>query len=132
MTKHDFSDRLGMDADVVFSYLVTPTEREMRKAKTQISDMKQALVEKRAREQKHLDRVEEVGVMLDRLHRKMEEDGPDLLMFCLVVLLEDEQRYHEDQASRAHVDRQLRDVKTAQQRYRILRMKRMLTHAVAG
>ena len=77
MTKHDFSDRLGMDADVVFSYLVTPTEREMRKARTQIADMKRALVEKRAREQEHLDRVAEIGVMLDQLHRKMEEEGPE-------------------------------------------------------
>jgi hypothetical protein len=132
MTKSEIIEIMGPEVDVLLGSVLQVSPDEIKKAETCVKDIAQSLEDKLEKECRHLSMVDDLRVHLDRIHELVEQQPDNTVLFALALILKEEKNWHQDQASRQHVNQQEERLEEAKQRLRLLKMKHELAAAITG
>ncbi|MFH1088438.1 MAG: hypothetical protein V1719_01190 [Patescibacteria group bacterium] len=123
---------LGPNMDLLMGSVLSVSPDEITKAKKQVKDLEKALKAKKEKEESHLVKADEIGILFDKLEEVIYGHPGNKDYFLLAFLLKEEKNYHQDQANRQHVNDQEKRVEEAKQYLRNLLMKRELLNVFAA
>lgn len=109
-----------------------PSPDEIKIEETRIVDLNNELKDKRERYKECTQRAQSAGILLDRVNTLLERYPNQLELHVMSVLLEAEKAYNEDQASRAHVEREEKRLRESRSALLLMRMKKALIGGVAN